>query len=443
MSDSGKLSSKAIEFQPDALEIKHERLPWWARYGVWSALVFMLGAIIWASLGKVDVVVSAEGKLITDSPNIVMKPLERTVIKSIDVKVGEVVKKDQILFTFDPVMNMAEAERLSSELSTLGAQVDRLLAEFKDLKYEISDPQNEDQVWQKAIYDQRQKFYEEKINYYDQSIKQIQASQNSQKQSMKNQLAQLEKLKQLEEMFVLLKEKNAATLKEVLQIQIQTMELEASIDSLRNSLVELEHQEQTAIASKNSYIEEWRNSISTELVKIQRELTSTQKQYDKVQAQLTYDVLRAPCNAMVHEIANFPVGSAVREAEALITLVPLDSEIELEAEVQPQDIGKVHIGSEVRVKLNSFPFQKHGTLNGVVRTISEDSFQRAQGEPGAARTYYRTRITLSGRLRNVKEDFRLIPGMECQAEIKVGDRRIIEYLIHPLIKSLDETMREP
>ncbi|MBS1370109.1 MAG: hypothetical protein HPZ91_09165 [Lentisphaeria bacterium] len=191
MSDSGKLSSKAIEFQPDALEIKHERLPWWARYGVWSALVFMLGAIIWASLGKVDVVVSAEGKLITDSPNIVMKPLERTVIKSIDVKVGEVVKKDQILFTFDPVMNMAEAERLSSELSTLGAQVDRLLAEFKDLKYEISDPQNEDQVWQKAIYDQRQKFYEEKINYYDQSIKQIQASQNSQKQSMKNQLAQL------------------------------------------------------------------------------------------------------------------------------------------------------------------------------------------------------------------------------------------------------------
>ena len=146
---------------------------------------------------------------------------------------------------------------------------------------------------------------------------------------------------------------------------------------------------------------------------------------------------------MVHEIASFPVGSAVREAEALITLVPLDSEIELEAEIRPQDIGKVHIGSEVRVKLNSFPFQKHGTLDGVVRTISEDSFEKQQGEPGSARTYYRARITLSGHLRNVKEDFRLIPGMECQAEIKVGERRIIEYLIHPLIKSLDESMREP
>lgn len=79
---------------------------------VWSAFFFMAGAILWACFFKVDVVVSAEGKLVTDTPNIVMKPLERTVIKSIDVKVGEVVKKDQVLFTFDPVMNNAEAERL-------------------------------------------------------------------------------------------------------------------------------------------------------------------------------------------------------------------------------------------------------------------------------------------------------------------------------------------
>ena len=443
MSEKENLSRKAIDFQPDALEIKHERLPWWARYGIWSAFLFMAGAVVWATFGKVDIVVTAEGKLVTDSPNIVMKPLERTVIKSIDVKVGEVVKKDQILFTFDPVMNVAEAERLASELSTLSAQVDRLLAEFKYLKYEVSDPQNEDQVWQKAIFDQRQKFYEEKIRYYDQSIKQIQASQHTTRESLAKQEEQLEAIKRIELMFIELQEKNTVSLKETLEIQIQRMELEASVINLRNSLVEQQHQEQTAIASKNSYIEEWRNSISTELVSVQRELTSTQKQYDKSQAQLTYDVLRVPCNAMVHEIASFPVGSAVREAEALITLVPLDSEIELEAEVRPQDIGKVHVGSEVRVKLNSFPFQRHGTLEGVVRTISEDSFEKQQGEPGSARTYYRTRITLSGHLRNVKDDFRLIPGMECQAEIKVGERRIIEYLIHPLIKSLDESMREP
>ena len=441
--DTKKLTAKAIEFQPDALEIKHSRLPWWARFGVWSALLFMIGVIVWASVFKVDVIVSAEGKLVTDTPNIVMKPLERTIIKTINVKVGQVVKKDQLLFTFDPVINMAEAGRLSSELSTLNAQVARLLAEFRRLEYTPADPGNKDQSWQKAIFDQRQKFYVEKIRYYEQSIKQIQASQDSLRQSFKNQSAQLEKLKQIETMYVELRKNNAASLKDTLQIQIQTMELEASIDKVRDSLVEQEHQEQTAVASKNSYIEEWRNTISTELVKIQREYISTQRQYDKIEAQLSFDSLRAPCNAMVHEIANFSVGSAVREAEALITLVPLDSGIELEAEVLPQDIGKVHIGSEVRVKLNSFPFQKYGTLDGVVRNISEDSFQKSQNEPGATRTYYRARIMLSGKLRHTEKNFRLIPGMECQAEIRVGDRRIIEYLVHPLIKSLDESMREP
>ena len=84
MSENEKLCRKAIEFQPDALEIKHERLPWWARYGIWSAFLFMAGAVVWATFGKVDMVVTAEGKLVTDSPNIVMKPLERTVIKSIN-----------------------------------------------------------------------------------------------------------------------------------------------------------------------------------------------------------------------------------------------------------------------------------------------------------------------------------------------------------------------
>ena len=160
-----------------------------------------------------------------------------------------------------------------------------------------------------------------------------------------------------------------------------------------------------------------------------------------------YIELRAPCEAIVHEIASFPVGSAVREAEALITLVPIDCEIELEAEIPAKDIGRVNVGDSVRVKLNAFPFQKHGTLSGTLRTISEDTFQkdnvRQENEKIAEGAYYRARIPVTGKLRGTHSNFRLIPGMEAQAEIKVGVRRVIEYIIHPLIKSLDEAIREP
>ena len=151
--------------------------------------------------------------------------------------------------------------------------------------------------------------------------------------------------------------------------------------------------------------------------------------------------IKAPCNAVVHEIASFSPGSAVREAEALITLVPLDGELELEAEISPENIGKVNIGAPVRVKLTAYPFQKHGTLTGTVRNISEDTLEKQEG--GQSIKYYRARITVSGQLRNVKKDFRLIPGMEVQSEIKCDRRRIIEYVLYPLIKAFDETAKEP
>lgn len=177
------------------------------------------------------------------------------------------------------------------------------------------------------------------------------------------------------------------------------------------------------------------------MVAVDRDLTSTRKEYDKIAQLIEYVYLRAPCNAVVHEVTSFSPGSAVREAEALITLIPLDGNIELEAQIPPENIGKVKVGAPVRVKLTAYPFQKYGTLDGVVRNISEDTLEKQ--EAGNSIKYYRARITVSGKLTGVKEDFRLIPGMEVQSEIKCDRRRVIEYILYPLIKALDETAKEP
>ena len=433
-----KIAPEAVEFQPDALEIKYEKLPLWIRYSVLYSVLFVAGVLIWACLCKVDVVVQAPGKLVTDDSSIVMKPLERTVIKKIHVKIGEVVKKDQVLITFDPTINRAEAERLTKELSILTAQYNRLLAEFENRDYR-PDP-GEAGARQLAIFRQRAEFFREKSNYFDEGIKQIDASRKSREDTLRNQKERLAAIQQIESMFRKLHESRAGSLKELLSVNISRMEMEAAIDEQKNHLLELKHQRESTLSSKQSFVQEWRNSISEELVKVERELTSTQKSYDKVKQLIEYVELRAPCDCVVHEIAAFSVGSAVREAEALITLIPLVGKIELEAEVQPQDIGRIRIGSDVRIKLNAYPFQKHGTLDGKVRNISENTLQKQSQTPVS---YYRARIVVTGKLKNVKKDFRLIPGMEVQAEIKVGSRRLIEFLIYPLIKALDESAREP
>ena len=429
---------EAVEFQPDALEIKYEKLPLWLRYSVLYSVLFVAAVLIWACVCKVDVVVQAPGKLVTDDSSIVMKPLERTVIKKIHVKIGQVVKKDQVLITFDPTINRAEAERLTKELSILTAQYNRLLAEFENREYR-PDP-GEAGARQLAIFRQRAEYFREKNNYFNEGIKQLDASRKSREDTLRNQKERLAAIKQIESMFKKLHESRAGSLKELLSVNISRMEMEAAIDEQRNQLLELKHQRESTLSSQQTFVQEWKNSISEELVKVERELTSTQKSYDKVKQLIEYVELRAPCDSVVHEIAAFSVGSAVREAEALITLIPLVGKIELEAEVQPQDIGRINIGSDVRIKLNAYPFQKHGTLDGKVRNISENTLQKQSQVPVS---YYRARIVISGKLKNVKKDFRMIPGMEVQAEIKVGSRRIIEFLIYPLIKALDETAREP
>ncbi len=430
---------EVVAFEPDALELKNERLPLAVRLCVWLPVVLVSLAVIWASLAKVDVIVQGNGKLVTDLPTIVMKPLERCVIKKINVKIGDVVKKDQVLITFDPAFNMAESERLKNEIESFDALLNRLKAEFTEKQYRADA--NQFEKWQQAIFDRRKKYFEERITYFKEALSQIDASEKSKRDNLRKQKERLEGFLKLEGMYSTLYKKKAVALKDLIEMQISRMSMEATVDQIENDLLEIFHRKGSTVAEKNAFVQEWRNSIAEEMVTAERSLTSARKEYAKVRQLIEYVYLRSPCDAVVHEIASFSPGSAVREAEALITLIPLDGNIEVEAELRPQDIGKVEQGATGRIKLTAYPFQKHGTLTGTVVNISENTLQREVG--GQNVTYYRARLSVSGKLENVKGSFRLIPGMETQCEIKCGRRRVIEYVLYPLIKALDETAREP
>ena len=466
------IPNAAVEFQPDALEIANSKLPFWARYSVIFAFIFMAGAIVWAWIGQVDVIVTGTGKIVSNQQPIVMKPLELTVIKEINVKIGDIVEPGQILMTFDPTVSIAEADRLNREIATLSAERDRLLAEYKDcLQEQLSNKNqlifvaNKDMIipeflgkedknkynsyyqdefrLQKTINLQRQRYFQERQEYFAQTLAQIKASQITRENAIKRHRERLLEILKLEKSFEAMFKQKVTTQKEYVELKLSRMQVEASIEELENNLEELKHQYQGTISQRDSFIQEWRNNISEQLVKTRRELSSNEQQYKKNLQRVESLYLQAPCRAVVHEIAAFSVGSAVREAEALITLIPLEG-TELEVEIRPQDIAKVRVGSKVRVKLNAYPFQKYDTLDGVVRHISSDTFtKQTQADIGQSQTYYRVRVVVSGRLRNQDANFKLIPGMEAIAEIQTGRRRIIEYVTYPLIKALDETAREP
>jgi HlyD family secretion protein len=176
MSNKQELNNLAVDFQPDAVEIAMRPLPFGAKLGIWIGIIFFFGSLIASYFCEVDVIVNGTGKLVSVEPNIVMKPLDRTVIKSVNVKVGEVVREGQVLMTFDPELNQADEERLESDYQSYKAQFDRWNAEFNNTEYKLSAKPTPSEERQLALFRQRRKYYAEKLRYFSESIERVQVN---------------------------------------------------------------------------------------------------------------------------------------------------------------------------------------------------------------------------------------------------------------------------
>jgi len=183
---------------------------------------------------------------------------------------------------------------------------------------------------------------------------------------------------------------------------------------------------------------------------VEQELAKAMHTNSQVELKVPTDLTQK--EFFVLEVADVSVGSVSQPGEPVFRLVPLDGPYEAEVEVPGKDISLIREGtraqfeaselpkgSQVRIKLSSFPYQKHGTIDGVIRKISEGSIQKDQNaamlNPEAA-TMYRTRVEMidPNGLQNVGKHFRLMPGMTVTAEIKVGKQRVVQYFLYPLLR---------
>jgi HlyD family secretion protein len=155
--------------------------------------------------------------------------------------------------------------------------------------------------------------------------------------------------------------------------------------------------------------------------------------------------LTAPMDAVVLEIAKLSPGSIAREAETFFTLVPAHGVLEAEVQIDSADVGYIEVGNPVHLKLDAYPFQRHGTLSAQVSGLSQDAFKREVATKSAITdAYFSAHLKLDGaQLKNMKAGAVLLPGMTLNAEIVVGQRSVLSYLAWPLTKGLNEAIREP
>ena len=439
-----------VDFLPDADAIEQRPLGGVTRWTLYTLACLILAILTWASLAKIDEVVVASGKIVTVRPNLVVQPIETSIIQSIDVRVGQVVRKGQQLAALDPTFVVADETQLREKLASLNARAGRLESELAggshpDL-HGVGVGRTAEEQLQARIREARDASYRARLMQFDETLEKLRASLVTNQSDQQMLTSRVKLLKEMENMQARLLEQNISARQRYLEAQDKRLEVDRDLTVAQHREIEIRSEIAAEQAEREAFVKEWSQKTMEELVQVRDERDGIADQLQKATKRHTLVRLVTPADAVVLDIAKHSVGSVIREAETLVTLVPLDVPLEAEVQINATDIGFVKVGDLARIKLDAFPFQKHGTLTGTVDVISDDAFAHdpSQGHvPGQSNVYYLARVSLGNvHLEHVGRDFKLIPGLTLQAEIKVGRRVVISFFLYPLIRSLDEGIRE-
>jgi hemolysin D len=433
-----------IEYLPDADEIERSPVPPFAQITMHVLLLSFASFALWASVSQLDQVVVAQGRLVNPLPNVVVQPLETSIIQSVDVRVGQVVKKGDTLATLDATFIQADENQLRLRLSSLETQTEGL---GRELSGEVSNSKaavSADGQLQANLASERKANYNAQQMKMSETAAKLRAALATNRHDQKLVASRLRSLKEMEAMQEKMVAQKFGAPIQLLEAQLRSKEVERELEVTTSREQEIKRELAAFEAEKIAFEKGWRQKTMEELLTVSRERDAVQEQLQKADKRSRLVTLVSPVDAVVLEIAKLSPGSIVKEAETFFTLVPLNVTLEAEVQIESADVGYVKLDHPVHLKIDAYPFQRHGTLDAKVRTISEDAFRRDTSGKSGVDSYYLTRITLDQvNLKNMLESARLLPGMTLSAEIVVGQRSVISYLAWPLTKGMNEAIREP
>lgn len=437
-------------FQSETAEIIEAPEPTGVRATMYVLAALLVSVLVLSLVTRLDrVVTSISGEIVTTQPTIVLQALDPSIIKTINVREGERVHFGELLATLDPTFAVADVDALKLQVASLDAQIARCEAELANRPYELptsADPgaARYGQL-QEAYYLERKAQFDGQVRAYDGQIAQITAN-IVKLQNDATLYADRGKLaREVEQMRATLAAAQVGSRLNLLAATDQKTELLRQVEYDHNSLVESQHQLQATIATRDAFIQQWLGEASKELVTTRNQRDSALQQLDKAEKHKDLVRLTASEDAVVLRLAKLSVGSVLKEGDPLIYLAPLHSPVEAEVHIRSRDVGFIRAGDPVKIKLDAYDFVAHGMADGTVRWISEGSFTTDEdnGTP-TKEPYYKVRVALTDvHLHNVPDSFRLIPGMTLTADVHIGTRSVLMYMINGAVRGADEAMREP
>lgn len=451
-----KLAHEKLAFLPAALEIQAAPPPKWSRSLLWGIVLLIAIVIAWASWAEIDIIATAQGKIIPSGQVKVIQPLETGVVKTIFIKEGQHVKAGDKLIALDNTSSQADADRLSSEWQgytndlarlnvylfelkqiTIAGQTEKQTNNAIDVKAPLTLPLNQQLLLASILQE-----YNSKVDSYISEIVKL----NAEKKAIKINVIRLTKTlplvtEQVQSLEALLTD-HLVPRHQYLELEKQRIEQEetlnleyANVEKINASIISAEQ-------NLNAYISETRRNTLQEINQLTRQINSVKQELNKAQRLTDLRILTSPVDGVVEELAIATIGGIVTPAQELMRIVPFSEnkgqQLEVEAGLFNKDIGFVHTGQIAEIKIDSFPFTKYGVIDGTVTDISADAVEHEQlGLLFPLKASIQTdEINVDGKWVKLK------PGMSVTVEIKTGTRRLMEFLLAPLMRGVSEGARE-
>ncbi|SHG62043.1 HlyD family type I secretion periplasmic adaptor subunit [Massilia sp. CF038] len=423
------------------------------RIVLWSVAVLVLLLIVWAWLGQLDIIASAEGKLVPRTLLKVVQPAEPGVVTQLLVDEGDRVKAGQVLAMLDTTVARAEQAGVSSDLALQQLQARRIEAELAGRPM-LS--QAGDDVLRTA---QVQGQYQAHRKAFTDSLAQEQSLLAKARHEHKSAAQILSKLEQTLPIYDRAAASYAKLEKEgfygglaTADKQREALEKARDLDAQRSTLAALS----ATISAQEMRISQiqsnYRSELEKELAEVRLRISQLQPTLDKSAYKTGLMALRAPQDGVVKDLATTTVGAVVQPGSVVLTIVPEGEPLYADVALKNEDVGFVHEGQSAQVKLIAYPFQRHGMLTGKVIRISADAVEPAPGSRAAESSSasapqgasYKARVRLDQQVLNDAHGNRLAitPGMQVVAEINQGQRSVLEYLLSPVRKTVHEAARE-
>ena len=418
---------------------------------IWVLVGFLALCVLWAFFADVDIVVEGAGKISPVAGVLYVSPYNTGIVKTVNVRPGDFVRKGQALATLDPTFTQADLVQLQQHLSSDEAVVAREQAELANVApaYPHKD---EYQALQERIWHKRQDEYQSNLSNFDGQILSSAALVQQYTSDVKQYTERLKLAGEVVNVYEPLLSQGYVSKLQVMSASDARTEM---MRLLADANQQLESNAQTMAALKaqrEAYIEKWHSDTGTQLVTDSNDLDATRQLLQKAQKMRDLVSLDAPEDAIVVKVGKLSPGSiyngggvdaTTSGTDPLFTLMPLSAPLFADVNILSTDVGFVRKGQSVQMKLDAYRYLEYGIAKGVVQSVSENSFSLDDNSQPTA-PYFKVHVRITEvKLHGLPKNFRLLPGDTLLGDVMVGQRSIMSYLMEGILRTTEEAMREP